>query len=419
MKTRTLGMIIEGIETGVSINAEDVPANVDEPGILKLDAIAGDHLLLDRNKRIPDEKVQGLQVSLRKGSLLVTRSNSVELVGACVYVPEDCPTRYLPDLIWQVTLRRNAGVLPQWLQLFLASPLGRKEIARRASGTSGSMKKLSMGTFRQIPFPYVPEDFQSSTVKLLRHWTIAVRKIQQELSALRYQKAGLMQDLLTGRRRFPEFQEPWKEHRLGGLFDERSEVGFENLPLLSVTADRGLIPRNEVNRKDTSNADKSKYKRVCNGDIVYNTMRMWQGVSALSQYEGIVSPAYTVAVPKKQISALYVAYLFKLPFLVHRFWRYSQGLVDDTLNLKFPHFSQVHVEIPQTLDEQNRIAAVLAAADEEIKLLEDLSDAIERQKRGLMQRLLTGEMTVPESLIEKLHAEAVTDEALQQTGESS
>jgi len=207
-----------------------------------------------------------------------------------------------------------------------------------------------------------------------------------------------MQELLTGRRRFPEFaSEPWIEARLGELFSERSETGFEHLPLLAVTGDRGVVLRDELDRRDTSSNDKSKYKRVCPGDIAYNTMRMWQGVSGLSKYEGIVSPAYTVVTPTGPMMGRYARHLFKLPRIVHSFWRHSQGLVDDTLSLKFPRFATIRVMFPLRLDEQERIANVLDTIDREIELLIQIRAAYANQKRGLMQKLLTGELTVPVS----------------------
>ena len=67
----------------------------------------------------------------------------------------------------------------------------------------------------------------------------------------------------------------------------------------------------ELDRHDNSNSDKSKYKKVCVGDIAYNSMRMWQGASGFSPYEGIVSPAYTVVKPKDGIDSLFFAYMFK------------------------------------------------------------------------------------------------------------
>lgn len=226
-------------------------------------------------------------------------------------------------------------------------------------------------------------------------------RLARLLKARRKLRRGLQQQLLTAQRRFPEFRkQPWVERRLGDLFDERFELGRTDLPLLSITGERGIVRRDTLDRGDTSSADKSLYKRIAPGDIGYNTMRMWQGVSALSTLEGIVSPAYTVCVPKPGMHAGFFAHLFKFQPVVHRFWRYSQGLVDDTLNLKFHEFSQVHVTMPSGTDEQARIAELLDALDTETDQLRVLHHALKEQKKGLMQKLLTGQVRVPASMLQ-------------------
>src|SRR5690606_34254025 len=95
---------------------------------------------------------------------------------------------------------------------------------------------------------------------------------------------------LTPKLRFPEFRKapPWAIEPLGRLFTERQETGFPDLPLLSVTDRDGVIPQEETNRTNNSNADKRKYLRVVPGDIAYNTMRMWEGRSARVGLEGLV-----------------------------------------------------------------------------------------------------------------------------------
>ncbi|MFP4040805.1 MAG: restriction endonuclease subunit S, partial [Desulfosudaceae bacterium] len=138
---------------------------------------------------------------------------------------------------------------------------------------------------------------------------------------------------------------------------------------------------------------KSKYLRIRPGDIGYNTMRMWQGVSALSPHEGIVSPAYTIATPKKGVDGEFMAYLFKLPKTIHLFYRYSQGLTSDTWNLKFRHFREIKVTIPD-IEEQKAIAQILKTCDAELALLRNKLTALQKQKRGLMQKLLTGQWRV-------------------------
>jgi type I restriction enzyme S subunit len=118
-------------------------------------------------------------------------------------------------------------------------------------------------------------------------------------------------------------------------------------------------------------------------------MRMWQGRSALSTLEGIVSPAYTILKPRKSADALFFSYLFKTPKMVNLFWRNSQGLVGDTLNCKYKDFSIVKTMLPLR-DEQTAIAQILQAADKEITLLKAKTEKLKEQKKGMMQVLLTG-----------------------------
>lgn len=203
-----------------------------------------------------------------------------------------------------------------------------------------------------------------------------------------------MQQLLTGQRRLPGFTAPWVVAKLGNLFTNRTECDRTDLPLLSITADQGIVARDTLAKRDTSADDKSKYLRIAPGDIGYNTMRMWQGVSALSNIEGIVSPAYTILTPRSEIQGKFAAHFFKLPHTISLFHRHSQGLVDDTLSLKFPLFAKILVSVPHDLAEQRAISAVLDAADVELRMLLQLSDALDNQRRGLMRKLLSGERRV-------------------------
>lgn len=126
--------------------------------------------------------------------------------------------------------------------------------------------------------------------------------------------------------RFPEFRdaEEWKSKRLGELFSDRQESGLSGLPLLSLMDKEGIVPQEDSNRKNNSNSDKSKYLRVVPGDIAYNTMRMWEGRSALVGLEGLVSPAYTVCEPRIGVHSQMFSYYFKTPQLIEQFRRFSR-----------------------------------------------------------------------------------------------
>lgn len=186
----------------------------------------------------------------------------------------------------------------------------------------------------------------------------------------------------------------WEDIFLGEIFTDRNECNCLSMNLLSITADKGIVPRSEIKGKDNSSEDKSKYKRVYTGDIAYNTMRMWQGVSAISAFDGIVSPAYTVLNPSKNICAPFFSYLFRTKNLINLFYRNSQGLVDDTRSLKYEWFKKILVSIPP-LPEQRKIAEILTAQDRVITLKEKLVAEKRKQKKFLMQRLLSTDDTRP------------------------
>lgn len=158
-----------------------------------------------------------------------------------------------------------------------------------------------------------------------------------------------------------------------------------DLPLLSL-GEEGLTLQSETQRKDNSNSDKSKYLRVAIGDVAYNTMRMWQGRCVYCNIEGIVSPAYTVCKPKDGIDPLFHYYLFKTAQMINIFHQNSQGLVNDTLNLKYEAFSKIKYLLP-TLAEQQKIAECLSSLDEEIAAEAQKADALKDHKKGLMQQL--------------------------------
>lgn len=193
--------------------------------------------------------------------------------------------------------------------------------------------------------------------------------------------------------RFPGFEGEWEMKRIEDSFQERVEKNRGDLPLLSL-GEEGLMLQSESQRKDNSNSDKSKYLRVAVGDIAYNTMRMWQGRCVHCDIEGIVSPAYTVCKPKEGIDPLFHYYLFKTNQMIGIFHQHSQGLVNDTLNLKYEAFSKIKYLVP-SLPEQQKIAECLSSVDDLIQAEADQLQALKDHKKGLMQQLFPqeGEIT--------------------------
>ena len=172
--------------------------------------------------------------------------------------------------------------------------------------------------------------------------------------------------------------------RIGEVYAERSERGAEDMELLSVTMNDGVKMRSDIEGKDNSSEDKSNYKIVRAGDMVYNSMRMWQGANGISPWDGIVSPAYTVLKPRMPISNGFFAALFKTHRLINEFRKNSQGMTSDTWNLKYPQIETIKTCIP-ALAEQEKIADFLMALDQRIEKQRTLVEHLKKYKRGFLQ----------------------------------
>lgn len=346
------------------------------------------YLNISMPKYIPPEFHRKLnRTQIRKGDILIN------LVGASIgrscVVNQSFNSANINQAV--SVFRIKNGIYHAYIGNYFQAP----NTIRRILGmqVDAARPNISLTDLRSflIPLPPLPE--QKRIAEILSTWDKAIDQTRKLIDAKKFLKKALMQQLLTGKKRLRGFNEPWKEYSLGELFDERIELNNHDLPLLAITGSLGVIQASAIVRKDSSAADKSRYKRIAPGDIGYNTMRMWQGVSAISSMEGIVSPAYTICVPKNNIDSSFIGYFFKFPPVIYLFWRYSQGLVSDTLNLKFHNFSQIRIKIP-SLKEQQKIADILYSVDAEIDSFENKLSALEKQKRGLMQKLLTGEIRV-------------------------
>lgn len=186
--------------------------------------------------------------------------------------------------------------------------------------------------------------------------------------------------------RFSGFTDTWEQRELGKCFSERVE-SMPDGELISVTINDGIKKFSELGRHDNSNDDKSKYKKVCIGDIAYNSMRMWQGASGYSPYEGIVSPAYTVLSPNSNIYSKCVAYQFKLPQTIHIFQINSQGITSDNWNLKYPALSKIKINVSRSLEEQRLIAEFFTHLDRLITLHQRKYDKLTKVKKAMLEKM--------------------------------
>ena len=198
-----------------------------------------------------------------------------------------------------------------------------------------------------------------------------------------------------------EVPEHWDVLPNRTFFAEVKERGHPAEQMLSVTITKGVIPQRTLladsSKKDSSNQDKSAYKLVLPSDIAYNKMRAWQGAVGVSDYQGIVSPAYVVERPREGANSRYLHYLLRTPAFAKEAERWSYGITSDMWSLRPEHFKMIYGCLPPP-PEQAAIVRYLDHADRRIRRYihakQKLVKLLEEQKQALIHQAVTGQIDV-------------------------
>ena len=186
--------------------------------------------------------------------------------------------------------------------------------------------------------------------------------------------------------RFAGFTDPWEQRKLGELFEESDERASDR-EILSVSVANGIYPASESDRETNPGASLANYKIVHFGDVVYNSMRMWQGAVDASRYDGIVSPAYVVTRPNSEVYARFFARLLRQPMLLKQYQQVSQGNSKDTQVLKFDDFASIGISMPASENEQRRIGAFFDRLDSLITLHQRKYDKLCVLKKSMLDKM--------------------------------
>ena len=178
----------------------------------------------------------------------------------------------------------------------------------------------------------------------------------------------------------------WDNIPLGKLFRESNDRSSDG-ELLSVSLRYGVVKASLNGRFDNSSEDKSHYKVVNIGDIAYNTMRMWQGACGVSNFNGIVSPAYTVITPLSNLVQTFFIRLFKNKRTLKSFRVNSQGLTSDTWNLKYPLFREINVYYPISQSEQKLISTFFDVLDNKMEIVASRLASLKQVKEASLQAM--------------------------------
>jgi len=352
--------------------------------------------------------------TLRGGDTIITKdSETADDIAIAAYVPQDMPGVICGYHLSMI--RPREATCGAFMKRLFDSIYVKSCCAVYANG----LTRVGLGQYAldNLEMPFPPKSEQQTIAAFLDCETAKIDALiteQQRLIELLKEKrqavishaitTGLNPDVPmkdSGVEWLGEVPEHWETVRLGALFKETAEPGNDELPVLSVSIHNGVSDRefedDELERKVVRSEDRSKYKRVKVGDLVYNMMRAWQGGFGTVVVPGMVSPAYVVARPTRQIRADFIEQLLRTQQAVEELRRNSRGVTDFRLRLYWSEFKPIKVALP-SIKEQHDIMEFL---DRETAKFDELTTEAERainflqeHRMALISAAVTGKIDV-------------------------
>lgn len=339
---------------------------------------------------------------LEPGDFLISRSNTIDKVGRSMLFRGEIENCSYPDLLMRFRVD-EAQIINEYLEGYLRSSIVKKYIQSCASGTSGSMVKINKTTVEKIPVVLPPRPEQRAIANLLSTWDEAIEKTERLIQTKGKKLNALYQSYF---RVDSSTTKSWEPVKVGKFVAPRNEkaVPTEEQPLYSLTIENGVTEKTErYNReflvKDTGN---KTYKVVHPGDIVFNPANLRWGAIARStvDHKVVLSPIYEVLqIKDNAIDPDFLTHALTCPRQIAIYATKTEGTLIERMAVKLDAFLLLKIRVPSSISEQKEIAKILSNAQHEIDLLKQLAEKYKTQKRGLMQKMLTGEWRVKPEIV--------------------
>ncbi|PNK59500.1 restriction endonuclease subunit S [Psychrobacter sp. FDAARGOS_221] len=292
----------------------------------------------------------------------------------------------------------------KFLQYNLLSFEGQKQIERfQAGGNRQGLNFEQIKSFK-IMLPPLPE--QQKIAKILTTWDNAIDTTERLIDNSKQQKKALMQQLLTGKKRLLDgngkpFEGEWENLKLSDLYSFKRGKGISKGQITDsgnkcvlygeLYTYYGEVIRDVKSRTLETNSIKSKQ-----GDVLIPASTTTTGIdlanaTAVLEDDILLGGDINILRPKKSINPIFMAHLLT-HFKKHEIARKAQGIT--IIHVYGRDLANIAVQIPSSLEEQQKIVAVLTNADKEIELLEQQLADLQQEKKALMQVLLTGKVRV-------------------------
>lgn len=347
---------------------------------------------------VDDGGADWTEMRVRRGDILLNRTNSADLVGKVGIVREDSDAVFASYLVRLDVDREQAD--PEFVNFWLNTVIAQTAL-KRLSTRGVSQANINPTEFRKhcpLPLPPLPE--QRKIAEILRTWDEAIEKLEALRAAKERRFTAVAQRLLEPARAIGRniLRSDWALITFGDVFEERQDrnVGLGADDVVTV-GKYAIRKQSEHFSRSVASKDQSNYWIISPGDFVYDPMSAYYG--ALGRYDGsqdgLVSPAYRVLRLSPNVHSDFMVHLLRshhVRFLLET--RSSQGNKEGKRRLlQRDEFASVEFNLPP-IEVQQGIALKLADFRRDVTASERQLETLIRQKRGLMQKLLTGEWRV-------------------------
>lgn len=330
------------------------------------------------------------------GDILVTMMGSV---GESFVLPPEAPAGIINPRLIRLSLDHDR-VDPHFVQAVLSAPETRSLLSRRAHG--GTMEGLNSSTLGKLRIPLPPLVEQRKIAEILRTWDDAIDAAERTREFMIRRRKAVVDRLV-----FPSgkpsglklggLPEGWEAQPIGTLAREVSERNSlrETEVILSCSKRLGFVLNEDYFGRRTHSADVSGYKLIRFGQFGFPSNHVEEGSIGLQNLVELaaVSPIYTVFEFGPRVDPGFAFLVFKTEAYRHMFEVSTSASVSRRGSLRWNEFSRLSFPVP-SIARQGEIVRAVAAVDTELALLDRKIELLKRQKRGLMQKLLSGEIRV-------------------------